>query len=69
VELRYAFEPYRLTDFTWDSVQPYPQGTLQQTQSAPDDIGDMNASRLSWLDSRYSDYTAHVVTLLLRLRF
>ncbi len=69
VEFRYAFEPYRLTDFTWDAVQPYPQGVLEQTQSAPDDIGDMNASRLLWLDSRYSDYTAHVVSLLLHLRF
>jgi hypothetical protein len=69
VELRYWFEPYRLTDFTWDGVQPYPQGVLQQTQTAPDDVGEMNAGRLLWLDSRYSDYTAHVVSLLLHLRF
>jgi hypothetical protein len=68
VEARYWFEPYRLNDFTWDAVQAYPQGVLKQTQSSATDIGDMNVGRLLWLDSRYSDYTAHVVSLLLHVK-
>lgn len=68
-EARYWYEPYRLDDFTWDALQPYMQGTLKETQGSATAIGDMNASRLLWLNSRYSDYDAHVVSAFLRMRF
>ena len=69
LEGRYWFEPYRLDDFTWDVMQPYMQGVFQQTQSSPTDVGDANVSRLLFLDSRYSDYTAHVVSAFVHVRF
>jgi hypothetical protein len=69
VELRYWYEPYRLDDFTVDILQPYMQGVLQETRSSPTDVGPMNVSRYLFVDSRYSDYTAHVVTALAHLRF
>jgi MtrB/PioB family decaheme-associated outer membrane protein len=69
VELRYWYEPYRLDDFTIDILQPYMQGVFEETRSSPTDVGPMNVSRFLFLDSRYSDYTAHVVTALAHLRF
>lgn len=69
VELRYWYEPYRLDDFTIDLLQPYMQGVLQETRSSPTDLGSMNVSRFLFVDSRYSDYTAHVVTALAHLKF
>jgi hypothetical protein len=69
VELRYWYEPYRLDDFTIDMLQPYMQGVFEETRSSPTDVGPMNVSRFLFLDSRYSDYTAHVVTALAHLRF
>lgn len=68
-EARYWFEPYRLDDFTWDILQPYMQGVLQETGGTPQTLRTMTAGRLLWLDNRYSDYTGHVVTALLHLRF
>ncbi len=68
-ELRYWYEPYRLDDFTIDLLQPYMQGVFQETRSSPTDVGPMNVGRFLFLDSRYSDYTAHVVTALAHLRF
>lgn len=68
-EARYWFEPYRLDDFTWDVLQPYMQGALLETGSSPQTLRAMTAGRLLWLDNRYSDYTGHVVTALLHLRF
>ena len=68
-ETRYWYEPYSLTDFTSDSVRPYNQGVLQETRNTPSTLGAMNVSRLLWLDSRYSDYTAHTVSFLLHMRF
>jgi hypothetical protein len=69
VEGRYWFEPYRLDDFTWDLMQPYMQGVFKETRSSATDIGDMNVSHFLFLDSRYSDYTAHVVSTLVHVRF
>ncbi len=69
VEFRYLYEPYRLNDFTTDIMQPYMQGRLQETRSTPSDIGDMNASRFLFLDSRYSDYDAQVASLMLHVNF
>jgi len=69
VEGRYWYEPYRLDDFTWDLMQPYMQGVFRETRSSPSDIGDMNVSRFLFLDSRYSDYTAHVLSAFVHLRF
>jgi hypothetical protein len=69
IEGRYWFEPYRLDDFTWDVMQPYMQGSFEETRSSPSDVGDMNVSRFLFLDSRYADYTAHVVSALVHLRF
>lgn len=68
-EARYWYEPYRLTDFTWDSLQPYMQGVFQETRSSASDIGPMNVSRLLLLDSRYSDYTAHALSAFVHVRF
>lgn len=69
LEFRYLYEPYRLDDFTVDSMQPYMQGRFGETRSNPADVGDMNVSRFLFLDSRYSDYDAQVASLLLRVDF
>jgi len=69
VEGRYWYEPYRLDDFTWDIMQPYMQGVFKETRSSASDIGDMNVSRFLFLDSRYSDYTAHVLSAFVHVRF
>jgi hypothetical protein len=69
VELRYMFEPYRLNDFAIDGMQPYMQGSFKETRSSATDIGDMNVSRFLFLDSRYTDYDAHVASALLHLTF
>ena len=69
LEARYWYEPYRLDDFTWDVMQPYMQGVFKETRSSPTDIGDMNVSRFLFLDSRYSDYTAHVASAFVHVRF
>lgn len=69
IEARYLYEPYRLTDFTWDALQPYPQGEIQETRSSASDVGPMNVSRLLWLDSRYSSYTANVFSVLFHVTF
>jgi len=69
VEGRYWYEPYRLDDFTWDVMQPYMQGVFKETRSSPSDIGDMNVSRFLFLDSRYSDYTAHVLSAFVHVTF
>jgi hypothetical protein len=69
VEGRYWYEPYRLDDFTWDILQPYMQGVFKETRSSASDIGDMNVSRFLFLDSRYSDYTAHVLSAFVHVRF
>jgi hypothetical protein len=68
-EGRYWYEPYRLDDFTWDIMQPYMQGVFKETRSSAGDIGDMNVSRFLFLDSRYSDYTAHVVSAFVHVQF
>lgn len=68
-EARYAFEPYRLDDFTWDVLQPYMQGILQETGRDPAAVRAANVNRLLWLDSRYSDYTGHVVTAMIHVSF
>lgn len=69
LEGRYWYEPYRLNDFTWDVMQPYMQGVFKETRSSASDIGDMNVSRFLFVDSRYSSYTAHVLSAFLHLRF
>ncbi len=65
----YWYEPFRLDDFAWDVLQPYMQGRLLETGDAPGDVRPMNVNRLLWLDARYSDYTAHVASLLLHMKF
>lgn len=69
LEGRYWYEPYRLDDFTWDVMQPYMQGVFKETRSSASDIGDMNVSRFLFLDSRYGDYTAHVLSAFVHFRF
>jgi hypothetical protein len=69
IEGRYWYEPYRLDDFTWDVMQPYMQGVFKETRSSASDIGDMNVSRFLFLDSRFSDYTAHVLSAFVHVRF
>jgi len=69
LEARYWYEPYRLDDFTLDSMQPYMQGVFQETRSSATDLGPMNVSRFLFLDSRYTDYTAHVLSAFVHVRF
>lgn len=69
LELRYWYEPYRLNDFTIDSMQPYMQGVLTETRSSAADVGPMNVGRFLFLDSRYTDYTAHVLSALVHVGF
>lgn len=45
------------------------QGVLQQTQSSPTDVNAANAGRLLWLDSRYTDYTAHVLSFFIHVKY
>jgi hypothetical protein len=68
-EARYWYEPYRLDDFTWDIMQPYMQGAFQETRSSATSISAMNVSRFLFLDSRYTDYTAHVLSAFVHVRF
>lgn len=68
-EVRYLFEPYRLDDFTTDIMNPYMQGRFKETHASPADIGNMNVSRFLFLDSRTTDYDAHVASALVHLTF
>ena len=68
-EARYWYEPYRLDDFSLDIMQPYMQGVFQETRSSAADVGAMNVSRFLFLDSRYTDYTAHVLSAFVHVRF
>lgn len=58
VGVRYLYEPYRLNDFEWNDLTPYPFNVL-----APEYEG----RRFLLLDSRYSGHTAHTVGIYLRL--
>ncbi len=69
VEVRYWYEPYRLDDFTIDGLQPYMQGVIKETRSSPNDIGDMNVGRFTFLDARYTSYTAHVLSAFVHVKF
>ena len=69
LEARYWLEPYRLDDFTLDSLQPYMQGVFKETRRSAGDIADMNASRFLFLDSRYGNYTANVISAFVHFRF
>jgi hypothetical protein len=69
LEGRYWYEPYRLDDFTTDIMQPYMQGVFKETRSSASDVGDMNVSRFLFLDSRYGDYTAQVVSAFVHVKF
>lgn len=69
LEGRYWYEPYRLGDFTIDSMQPYMQGVFKETRRSAADVGDMNVSRFLFLDARYGDYTAHVVSAFVHVKF
>jgi MtrB/PioB family decaheme-associated outer membrane protein len=68
LEARYLYEPFRLDDFMWDAIQPYMQGIIQETGATPATIRPADVSRFLFLDSRYSDYTANVISLSLRFR-
>lgn len=68
-EARYWYEPYRLDDFSLDIMRPYMQGVFQETRTSAADIGPMNVSRFLFLDSRYTDYTAHVLSAFVHIHF
>jgi MtrB/PioB family decaheme-associated outer membrane protein len=57
VGFRYLYEPYRLNDFEWNDLTPYPFAVL-----APEQEG----RRFLLLDSRYSSHTAHTVGIYMR---
>jgi MtrB/PioB family decaheme-associated outer membrane protein len=56
---RYIFEPYRLNDFQWNSLNAYPFENLPPEQQFP-------TSRPLLLDSRYSSHDVHVFGVYLR---
>lgn len=66
--VRYLYEPYTLDDWQWDLVQPYMQGVLQETGGSASAIRDAAAFRMLFLDATYSDYTANVATVYLRIK-
>jgi MtrB/PioB family decaheme-associated outer membrane protein len=55
--VRYIYEPYRLDDWQWNGLNPYPTDFL-----APENDG----RRYLILDSRYTSHNAHVVGIYLR---
>ncbi|HEX6730170.1 MAG TPA: MtrB/PioB family decaheme-associated outer membrane protein [Pyrinomonadaceae bacterium] len=56
---RYIFEPYRLNDFQWNSLNPHPFDQLPAEQQFP-------TTRPLLLDSRYSSQNVHVFGVYLR---
>lgn len=68
VALRYWYERYRLDDFSLDVVKPLMQGVIKELR-APGTFADMNVNRYLFLNSRYSDYTANVVSATLTYAF
>jgi MtrB/PioB family decaheme-associated outer membrane protein len=58
---RYIFEPYRLNDFQWNGLNPYPFESLPAEQQFP-------TTRSVLLDSRYSSHNAHVFSVYLRFQ-
>lgn len=54
----YNMELYNMNDFAWDSLQPYLQGQTAE-----------NSTQYLWLNSRYSDYAAHVFGVTLKYVF
>ncbi|HKZ77483.1 MAG TPA: MtrB/PioB family decaheme-associated outer membrane protein [Pyrinomonadaceae bacterium] len=56
---RYIFEPYRLDDFQWNGLNPYPFDRLPAEQQFP-------TTRPLLLDSRYSSHNVHVFGVYLR---
>ncbi len=66
--VRYWYEPYSLDDWQWDLVQPYMQGVFQETGGSPGAIRDATAFRVLFLDATYSDYTASVASVFVRIK-
>jgi hypothetical protein len=69
LEARYWYEPFRFDDFMWDDLQPYLQGTIKEARTSATDIQAANVERLLILDDRYSDYTANILSAVLRAHF
>jgi MtrB/PioB family decaheme-associated outer membrane protein len=57
---RYIYEPYRLDDFAWNGLSPYPISKLP---------AENDGKRFLLLDSRYSSYNANVIGFYLRFSF
>lgn len=57
---RYIYEPYRLDDFAWNGLSPYPISKLP---------AENDGRRFLLLDSRYSSYSANVIGLYVRFSF
>jgi MtrB/PioB family decaheme-associated outer membrane protein len=56
--VRYLYEPYRLNDYAWDGLSPYPLDSLQ---------AEHEGRRFLLLDSRYTGFDANTVGIYLRL--
>ncbi|MBI1761892.1 MAG: MtrB/PioB family decaheme-associated outer membrane protein [Acidobacteria bacterium] len=56
--VRYLYEPYRLNDYAWDGLSPYPNDALPASQ---------DGRRFLLLDSRYSGHDANTLGIYLRL--
>lgn len=63
----WLYEDFDLDDFQWDTMEPYGQNFLDVREPGTDEVGD-HAVRYLFLDSRYRDYTAHVVQVFLKIR-
>jgi MtrB/PioB family decaheme-associated outer membrane protein len=66
IEARYLYEPFRLSDFMWDAVEPWMQGIIKETGGSLTQIRDSDVRRFLFIDSTYADYSAHVYSLSLR---
>ncbi|MBS1809978.1 MAG: MtrB/PioB family decaheme-associated outer membrane protein [Acidobacteria bacterium] len=55
--VRYLYEPYRLNDYAWDGLSPYPMDAFPAEQ---------DGRRFLLLDSRYSGHNANTIGIYLR---
>lgn len=72
LQFRYWYEAYTLDDFSWDRVRPEMQGVIKELRGADPasaSLQDANVVRYLFLDTRYSDYTAHVAAAVLSYVF
>lgn len=58
IGFRYIFQPYKLDDFAWNTLSPYPINALPTSEQ--------DGRRFLLLDSRYTDHKAHIIGFYVR---